>query len=162
MCLWCVALCCVPVANLATCVLPFVLCGLLPHSRSKFLSGFRDRSAPKESWQTPLRLMAAKNGYVSSVPKPVCGPGGVADDVTPTSQPVCRRSTNKQSSRRAKGGLQDPLPRVVVKRRSSQMRKKRSRSCVLRKQQRVEKEPDTQGEPARRGSGLEERMQDGG
>ena len=91
-------------------------------SKHKGSLGFQDTSGPKKSWQMPSRLMSVRNGYVSSVPKPMCGPGGVADDVTLTSQ---RGSTNRLSLRRAKDGLQGHLLRVVGSRRRLEMRKRR-------------------------------------
>ena len=75
-------------------------------SKHKGSPGFRDTSGPNKSWHMPSRLMPVRNGYVSSVPKPMCGPGGVADDVC---QQVCRRSTNRLSLRRAKDSLQGHL-----------------------------------------------------
>ena len=164
-----------PVAILATPPL-FVLCGfLLPHSRSKILAeygwrwfpdaekegpGFQDRSGPKRFRRMPLRLMVGRNGYVSFAPRPMCGPGGVAGNVSPTSPPVCRGSTRRPSLRRTKGGIQDHLPRVG-KRGSPVIKKKSSRSCVHKcscsvKQHRGWKGRETQREPTRRGSGLEE------
>ena len=47
----------------------------------------------------PLRLMVGRNGYVSFAPRPMCGPGGVAGDVSLTSRPVCRGSTRRPSLR---------------------------------------------------------------
>ena len=64
----------------ATGVLPFFCVGRVWAHREGS-PGFRDRSRPKTSLHMPLRLMAVRSGHVSSVPKPMCGPGGVADDV---------------------------------------------------------------------------------
>ena len=77
----------------------------------------------KRSWQMPLRLMAVRNGYASSVPKAMCGPVGASDDVTLTSQQVCRGSTNRLSLRRTKDGFQECI----------EIKKRRSRSCVHKK-----------------------------
>ena len=119
--------------------------------------GLWDRSGPKESWQMPLRLMAEKSGCVSFAQRRMCGPCGAADDVTLTSQQVCRGSTHKQSLRRTKGGLQDHYLRVERARGQEEETKKlRAQVELLRKQQRVEKGLEAQGEPTRRGRGLEE------
>ena len=119
----CAVTCCVPVAIPATwsflCSVWFVAAfafeisgrvwAAMVSKHNEGSPGFRDRSGPKRSWQMPLRLMARKNGYVSSVPQEMCGPGGVADDVTLTSQLVCRENRSRPSSRRTKDGIQDHL-----------------------------------------------------
>ena len=156
-----------PVAILATCALLSVLCGLLPHSRSKFLAeyaamfsrhkkgilGFRDRSGPKRFWRMPLCLMAGTSG----APRPLCGPGG---DVSLTSQLVCKKAIfakNKgfcsRSSSSCGGEERKPSDQ------EDELKKLRAQVELLSKQLRVGKGPETQGEPTRRGSGLEEDCQ---
>ena len=72
----------------------------------------------------------------------MCGPGGVAGDMSLTSTLVCRENTSRLCLRRTKDGIQDHLPRVVGKRESLVIKERSSRSCVhkwelLSKQQRV-------------------------
>ena len=82
--------------------------------------------------QMPSRLTAVRNGFVSSVPKPMCGLG-VADDVTRTSQPVCRESTRRLSWRRTKDGTQDHHLRVVEKRENIRIRKRGMKKLCVHK-----------------------------
>ena len=107
-----------------------------------------------------LRLMAVRNGFVSIVPEPMCGPGGVADDVSLTSQMVCRENTNRLSLRRTEVGIgsssfsggEERKPRD----QEEKLKKLRAQVELLTKQQRMEKVLETQGESTRRDSGLEE------
>ena len=92
--------------------------------------GYRQRSGLERFWLMPLRLMAGKNGYVSSVLKPTCGPGGVAGGVSRTFLQACKASTRKPSFRRTKSGAQGLHPRVVVKKCGFVVKKKSSRSFV--------------------------------
>ena len=59
-----------------------------------------------------------------------CGPGGVAVDVSLTSQQVCKGCTRRPFLRRTKRGVQDRLPRVVGSKGGLVIKKKSSRSCV--------------------------------
>ena len=68
--------------------------------------GCRERPRLRRFWKMPLRLMAGKNGYVSSVLKQTCGSGGVPDGVSQTFLQVCKGSARKPSLRKTKSGVQ--------------------------------------------------------
>ena len=117
--------------------------------------GFRDRSEPN------ITIDGREEGYVSFAQKRIYGPGGAADDVTPTSQQGCWGSTDRLCRRKPGGGRQDRRLRVVEKRKrprdqEEEIEKLRAQVELLRKQQSAEKGPEAQGETTRRGRGLEE------
>ena len=112
--------------------------------------GFQDRCARRKCWRTPSQLMGERNGFASSVPRPMSGRGGDADDATLTSLQGCRGSTDK--NRRL---------RVVEKERGPRdqdmdIKKLRAQVEQLQRQQGVDKVQGVQGESTRRESGLEE------
>ena len=96
----------------------------------------------------PLRWMAVRNGCVSSVPKPMCGPGGVADDVTLTSLPglqgkhkqaIFAKKKRWSAGSSTSSGVEEKRPRD----QEEEVKKLRAKVKLLRKQQRAEKGPDT-------------------
>ena len=93
----------------AACVLPFVLCGCgRIHDRIFWPSmggdGFQTQRKSWVSGQIRAEKVLAdaitNDGRKEWVPKSMCGPGGVADDITLTSQLVCRENTSRPSLRR--------------------------------------------------------------
>ena len=123
--------------------------------------GFRDRFVPEKSWQTPLRSMAARNGYVSSV-----------SETHVWTRWRCRRCCSNISA-----GLQGKHKQAVFAKSKGMVfriiffewwRREKPRDqeeeieklCAqveqLRKLQRVEKGHGAQGDSTKRESGLEE------
>ena len=96
-------------------MLTAVFSGHLLQSRSKFLAkrwaamvskckrgsrGFQDSFAERKCWRTPSQLTGERSGFASSVPKPMSGRGGDADDATPTSMQDCNGSADRRFRRK--------------------------------------------------------------
>ena len=147
-----------PVAIPATPPL-FALRGLLPHSRSKFLAwpsvGCDGFPTPKRKSWLPGQIRAEK--VLVDAPRPMCGPDGVAGDVSLTSRlvkAIFAKNKGYSGSSSSSGGEERKLSD-----QEEDHKKLRAHVELLSMQQRVWMGPETQGEPTRSGSGLEEDCQ---
>ena len=138
---WCVLCSCRDPGDLCP---SFRSAWLLPHSRSKILAkrwaamvskrkrgspGFQDRCARRKCWRSPSQLTGERSGFASSVPRPVSGRGGDADDAPLTSLQGCKGSTDRLCRRKPGSGHQDRRPREVKKERGPETRMRRITSC---------------------------------
>ena len=120
---------------------------LFPHSRSKFLAkrlaamvskrktgspGFQDRCARRKCWRTPSQLTGERSGFTSSVPRPMSGRGGDADDATLTFLQGCRGSADRPCRENHGVVIKDRHPRVVEKERGPKTRIRRLKRCERR------------------------------
>ena len=119
----------------------------------------RGRSVRRECWQMQLRLMAGRNGYVSSVPKPMCGLV-----VSLTSRLVCKESTRRLSLRRIKGWYLGSFSSSSDERKpgdqEEELKRLRAKVELLSEQERWGKGPERDADEKGKWSGRG--LQDGG
>ena len=65
--------------------------------------GSGERSVRRKFWQASSRLMEERNGFVNSVPNPVCGRGGSAGAATTTFGTSAEKTLAGETSRGVHG-----------------------------------------------------------
>ena len=106
--------------------------------------GCRDRSGPKKFWQMRSQLTVGRSGLASSVRRRMCGRGGVAGF---WKQAMYAKNREWYSGSSSSSGGEE-----WKSQEQEEIKRLRAQVELLSKR----KIPEEPGEPARRGSGLEE------